>query len=109
MTLTDFLLARLAEDEAAAEEVQRYLAPHEQIEIHLTRRDGDESHSKVMRPYDPARVLAKVKADRAIVAALRQAAEYASSTGGGRAARVALLALAQPYADHPNFDPAWRI
>jgi hypothetical protein len=73
LTLTDFLLARIAEDEASAQRVMPYVeARGAQIVINLTRTetlpDGTRrSVSEMASPYDPARVLAECAAKRAIV------------------------------------------
>jgi len=51
--------------------------------------------------HDPARVLAECEAKRRIV-------EYCSYELGDEYERFPVLdLLAQPYADHPDFDPAW--
>lgn len=79
VALAEFLLTRIGEDEV------------------LARADADS----------PARALAECAARRRIV----------SRTGGWadadedvqRAMHHIRLALAQPYADHPDFDPAWRL
>lgn len=101
MTLTDFLLARIAEDEAVAR--------------------------KTVVLADPARVLAECAAKRRIVATWERRwdeAENAANnpnlsvgernsmngmfasqaTGLGEAIRL----LALPYADHPDYNPDWR-
>jgi uncharacterized protein DUF6221 len=66
--------------------------------------------------WNPARVLAEVAAKRAILAALALREDQADGPGtlaavtGSHAVglRIAVAALAQPYADHPDFDPAWK-
>lgn len=67
MTLTDTLLAQIAQKAAMARTVQSYLRDRDQIEVKLTRYEGDESYSKIVRPYDPARVLAECERDRRLV------------------------------------------
>lgn len=67
----------------------------------------------------PARVLAEVEAKRRIIREFEQ--EISRGPAGDRedfmarhdgildAYRAALRMLIQPYADHSDFDPAWRI
>lgn len=75
--------------------------------------------------HDPARVLADVTAKRAIIESFNRADVEAQRRGVLRASKAEgddlavlivagtlqsiLLALAQQYTDHPDFDPAWRI
>lgn len=95
MTLTEFLLARLAEDE---ESVSLFGSP--------PRQTGLED-------ADPARVLADVEAKRRIVERCRWADESRSWENdydmfdAGEQAFGTLLDLARPYADHLDFDPSW--
>lgn len=85
MTITDFLLARIAEDEAAATDV-RYVWP----------TDFDVS-------LNPARVLRECEAKRRIVA------EHTGHrhTYTFYCHEQTLEALAAVYSDHPDYDPAW--
>lgn len=108
MTLTDFLLARIAEDEEGASLV------HRESCIYLNSDDTE--------PCDcgyPARVLAECEAKRRIVSSalsLNEQADamsddepnHASFQGQALAWRVALRFLALPYAGHPDYDTAWR-
>jgi hypothetical protein len=103
-TLSEFLLARIAEDEEWASQV------------------GGPDYSE---PYDPgapahhARILAECEAKRRIVE--RAASEIAKAdakdseqiersfdAGSAFFAHNTLLDLATPYADHPDYDEAWR-
>ncbi len=97
MTLTEFLLARIAEDEAGARQGQR----HGGVQAAVCTR-----------------VLAECEAKRRIVEL---------HADGGRNAWIGdrfvnwctadkatwpcqtLRLLALPYTDHPGFDPVWRI
>ena len=62
--------------------------------------------------WDPARVLAEIAAKRAILAAdpARGARSYLDDvTAFALAAwERTLLVLVQPFASHPDFDPAWE-
>lgn len=64
--------------------------------------DGDRAH--IVR-WDPARVLAECKAKRRIV---ENHQRHTPGERGYGASREAVRALASVYADHPDFDPAWR-
>jgi hypothetical protein len=85
MTLIDFLLARIAEDEAVARDSLALYGP---------------GSSLYVARHDPARVLAECAAKRRIIAA-HEAADFALNDDV-----IRLLAL--PYAEHPDFDEAWR-
>jgi hypothetical protein len=111
MTLTEFLLARIADDEAVARRIQA-VGPCEPA-------------------YDPAHVLAECEAKRQIVEMHdpqegREDMPAVCSTCGGFVRRPdylrgstdsgyvipwpcpTLRALALPYADHPDYQEAWR-
>ena len=95
ITLTDFLLARIAEDEKAVRGIR---APWWMENT----------------PLDPARVLAEVAAKRHVIAAHFGGIVH-SCPGNGtqtyydqRNACPTLRALALPYAAHPDFKPEWR-
>jgi hypothetical protein len=132
MTITEFLTARLDEDEAGAMSTfSVYVRPADGGKGVLIDHDtnpvlpgalrgiameGDWTELTYSHHPSPARVLAEVEAKRRIVA------EYANEqwvmeqghrtewTEGGQAARETVLRLlAQPYADHPDYDEAWRV
>jgi hypothetical protein len=97
MTLTDFLLARIAEDEACADG--------------LEWDDGNPVHQT-------ARVLAECEAKRQIVEhadTVSSMDRQIESEWGTRSSvpwdedeGIRLLRLlALPYADHPDYDPKW--
>lgn len=95
-TLTDFLLARIAEDEASQgggrwSEGQWHLAA---CEVN-TYNSGDCDCGL------PDRVLAQCAAFRAIVE--QGADQFSTSLEGEEAMRL----LAGIYRDHPDFDDAW--
>lgn len=92
MTLTEFLLARVAEDEV---------------------------RSRVLRPGypSPARMLAECEAKRQIVELATEQQKYDEERAAGWDAPYdpawsyggrTLAALALPYADHPDFRDEWR-
>lgn len=89
MTLTEFLLARIAEDEAACFQgcVCGYILP-----------SGD--------PHCDHRVLAECEAKRRIVA---EADEWLDRIDDRSTIRDRVLALlARPYADHPDCCEEWK-
>ena len=132
-SLADWLLERIAEDEAVARSATAgdrtgnwWLDPDEggvtelsclDVQGFVTAVDVDAAH---IARHDPARVLAECQAKRAIVE--HEHVECAGHPGPymphddygpGYCWRAdednaVLLALAQPYADAPGFDEAWR-
>ena len=116
--LVQFLQARLAEDEQAAQLAQRFhpspwqLDPEVQTTMETGRwladaasegvlvANGDRAARHIAR-HDPARVLADVAAKQAILA------EIVSCELDERSARILLL-LAAPFADHPDCDVMWK-
>jgi hypothetical protein len=107
-TLTDFVEARIAEDEAEARKVEAPLPVRGYATVTLAATDT------IAALYvDPARVLAQCAAMRKIV----ESAEWAESMwtndstpytrGCVVASRVAVESLASIWSGHPQFDPAW--
>lgn len=98
-TLTEFLLARIAEDEAAARQQAALLNSGAVFDMHTAWDVG---------PGDPARVLAECDAKRTL---LNDATlNYGLRTSGEPSIfheRV-LRIMAAPYADHPDFREEWR-
>lgn len=114
MSITEFLLARIAEDEAVAVAAE----PHEEwISVGKIEDSGmGTADGEHVARWSPARVLAECEAKRRIVELHSGDAEWCGWTQGGDGTHAdmgddcdTLLALAQPYADHPDFDPAWRL
>lgn len=125
LTVTDFLLARIAEDEAAARRsmspapwivdgtsvVMRQGSTDTTIVNDWQASDGDLAH---IARQSPARVLAECEAKRRIVGEcgdvidMERTSEedprYAWTAG---LARRTLWSLAFPYSDHPDFDDQW--
>jgi hypothetical protein len=129
MNLAEFLLARIAEDEAVARaahvttalppiwDTGQFYGPSVPASAHIAR-------------HDPARVLAECGAKRNVIAAYweevsrrnlyqsddartveddMQRERRRSSAARCRGLEIALEHLAQPYRDHPDFDPAWSV
>lgn len=132
MSLTEFLTARLDEDEAVAREAhydgQRWFAEEEVVNgdveygpTLVLDRKCDALHAA---RWSPARVLAEVEAKRRIVGAraaigFPEGADIPEGQGpvwldGAHVAVAAerdrtLRLLALPYVDHPDYDEAWRV
>jgi hypothetical protein len=124
MTLTDFLLARIAEDEEVARRVGeswfRYFGQvyviegagegHPAWQAHRgddrcqVRTEADGDH---IARHDPARVLAECEAKRRIVEELRSITMGKWKAGEPWADRM-LGILALPYADHPDYREEWK-
>ena len=137
MTLTEFLLARIGEDEADARKavdddeswrhegegvLTQYSVSggHEISSGWLSMGHRFEAGDHIAR-HNPARVLAECEAKRSIVAehtrpgwtvtcprCLGDQPELASGTAWRAAPCPTLRALALPYADHPDYREEWR-
>lgn len=148
VTLTEFLLARIAEDEAAAraaspspwsypgiesvaggtlydatrrivDVVYEHPADHDGTIIrHLLEPEADANGAHIAR-HDPARVLAECEAKRRIIdehtchcpnPTCRDCGacpgDHHADPTPAPCATLRILAL--PYADHPDYDNAWR-
>lgn len=131
--VADFLMARIAEDEAAASLCR---GPEWTVEYAHQYEDGDWAETTLwgggkalasfddnfggdpadhIARHDPARVLAECAAKRAIVERLKKDVDwYAQSDdswAGGRAAAAtdAIRQLAVVYADHPDYREAMEV
>lgn len=116
-SLTDFLLARLAEDVERAENERDF------------HKDWPDQPGCGL--CDPARVLAECEAKRAIVAEHGPGVDCGDKVYGSIVSALpagwvpvedgtviarqkfigcrTLMHLAQPYSDHPDFDGVWRV
>lgn len=117
MDLTEFLLARIAEDEGPARAAAESKGAEWEIRLLMDGHGlvgsprGAEGMPVRMWPevayhvarWDPAHVLAECEAKRRIITAASWDDEPWRRT---RDYLLELLAL--PYADHPDFDEAWR-
>lgn len=119
MTITEFLLARIAEDEAVAFRA-RGTGYDLGCRLAVGEREGNDSGVEIA----PDRVLAECAAKRRIVeehvldAGLEDAepgcriCSEVSHYDGGRYSTgwpcETLAALASVYAEHRDYDPAWR-
>jgi uncharacterized protein DUF6221 len=137
MDLVEFLTARLDDDESAAEACRwRDWVPGSDLhppsvetaepqpgwhgeratvaglQATVGKVEREYEHAAHIARHDPARVLREVAAKRQLLAdALKMAEDAADTEFWGlqnNAARIAQL-LAAPYADHPDFQPEWRL
>ena len=114
--LPDFLLARIAEDEAAAREAA--VMPYgEEIgwigHVFSSERDSTPAQDEHITRWDPDRVLAECDAKRQVVDVYRALAVRRHDVGSIRwhevsAYETVLRQLALPYADHPDYRSEWR-
>jgi hypothetical protein len=102
MTLTEFLLERIAEDEAELQEYERRWEAKVSGDDHVLFTD--EEYMGVWIP--PERVLAECQAKRRIVERALRLQE--GQQLGMRYVWQCLADLAAPYAGHSAYDPAWR-
>lgn len=119
MTIVEFLHAQLDEDQATAEKAREIDGVGEVIgyvEYLSAAAQAGEEH---INRFDPDRVLREVEAKRVIVEMHRPRSWHEplgrgiDCTGchepvGLDGACTTLRQFALPYADHPNYDPAWR-
>jgi hypothetical protein len=96
MTLIEFLLARIAEDEALA--IAARDAPWHDGWDGLVPEDW-----RLFREFSPTRVLAECKAKRRIVEWCTEKANQDELIFG----EVILREMVQPYATHPGYHKAW--
>lgn len=106
MDLTEFLRARLMEDESDANTPPDDHAIHGNDPVGTVNRECPDCRS----PYAQQRMLTEVEVKRRII---DRAWEGCEGEGEYVTCRDwpedVLHLLALPYADHPDYDPAWRI
>lgn len=108
MEIADFLLARFAEDEAAARSGQAARLPFWVGQV--MGRSGSRSAPDYVNHFNPARLLAECEAKRRIVAELRDYSDgHVWASGEASRAEDALFALASVYADHRDYQPEWSL
>ena len=108
MTLTEFLLARIAEDEAVAREVEALVAPayrYEDAEGSAASIHWDDDYSQGGYTITAARALSECEAKRRIVERYAHLIDHGDSAD----ARWVLPLLALPYAGHEGYDQAWAV
>ena len=118
VTLTEFLTARIDEDEAVARaeaemQARFFGAPEFTITYEwarITRHENGAQGSSFARGCpSPARVLAECEAKRRIVLDLEPGAGEGDWYAGQDHLHAQVLrALALPYADHPDYQQEWK-
>lgn len=112
MTLVEFLLARIAEDEAVAVATRGNwnALPWKASDRGIAGPvDGPFGHAAVV--IDPARVLAECEAKRRIVELHPSVIDDGQTVCSEEQAEwpcPTLRLLALPYADHPDYRDEWR-
>lgn len=109
--LVEFLLARIGEDEAEAKfciDAGISEPGYHLLQQIYTSFPEDGHAADLADRFSPARVLAECAAKRAIVDALSDYDDgHVWASAEGSRAEDALLALAQPYASHPDYRQEW--
>lgn len=103
LMVTDFILARIAEDEAVAQES----ALRTPMDVAL----GWAADRDYLEPYlsvDPARVLAQCAAMREIVGWHQEILTVCQGCATARYPCQTLRALASIWSDHPDWREEWR-
>jgi len=122
VTVTEFLHARIAEDESLAHEAiddhPHWLADGPDIEQYeggvssglLTNSRRPQANPHIAN-WDPARVLAECQAKRVTIRACERGLEVdiACQEGHSWQFETVLYALAAVYADHPDYQDEWRV
>lgn len=130
MTLTEFLLDRIHEDEAAALNVPdgpwfaaniEEMAPNGHVVLGplvdpadpesyswVLGADSDQEISQYVARFDPARVLAECQAKRRIVEHEQDRPEKDFRPLPPEVDTAVLRLLALPHSDHPDYDESWR-
>lgn len=113
MTLTEFLLARIAEDEAVARSA---VLPQQAFEPLLPWKlvAGSASNIEGAVFAEPSRMLAECEAKRRIVQEVESLREQRVATPGSSSLILnysldrVLRFIALPYVGHPDYDEEWR-
>lgn len=125
--LASWLLAQIADDEAAARAVKPLLLDHSTASgggqrfahsrISFAAEDGypyresDPEAQAHFARHDPARVLAECAAKRKLLSFIDEMAQHVRAPNGEEPFALTWMrwALAEPYADRPGFDPVWKL
>lgn len=114
--LAEFLLARIAEDEAVAAELGELWLIASDADRRMLGTGVREGMSSVFGVADgasagsaPARLVAELDAKRRIVEYCSGQVPADDRDGSGTHGFTVLLLLALPYADHPDYRPEWQL
>lgn len=122
LTISEFLLARISEDEAVALRLRDAGFSRANVDSDWLEVPEQEVQGAFTERFDVARVLAECKGKAGVIGAYRGAvrsrdalldsgAEAALVTSAGMtvaALELALISLTLPYADHPDYRQEWR-
>ena len=95
MTITEFLLARIAEDSRLASEAKWAMQG-------AWFPSADDAVDALVQACSPDRALAECAAKRAII-------EQAERSDSGWWESIYVAILAAVYADHPDYQPEWKL
>lgn len=120
MTIIEFLLARVADEEMLARDAaSEGSPPRTGWQKWTTKRDttpcGETLGPRGTVEAHPARVLAECAAKRTIVERFVEIEPIAAVSPGGpivgamNGLHLAVRSLAAVYADHPDYDTAWSV
>lgn len=130
MDLTEFLAARLDEDEdylrtikAVGEEGAANATPEDLADVaavalgvlsdprayRLLERWGDDAHLPAQPPNDLSRLLCELAAKRAILGMWSERVPSPWILGRHMTLKPVLRHFAAIYSDHPDYDPAWKV
>lgn len=126
MNITEFLEARIAEDEAVAREAEKWADDGPEPHLRWFGQGNDKLVNRLGKAgphvarHDPARVLAEGAAKRAVIGLAKQASEVEQEFDDyewqGRVERsepltgdAILSALAAVYRDHPGYRQEWKV
>ena len=121
-TLTEFLLARIAEDEAVARDAsvdqwgQEVKDASDWVSlVQSVERDSTAAQDELVRRHDPARILRECEAKREVIAHYEAYAREAGRNPDvfalvkmSEAVEGILVELAKVHSDHPDFRDEWR-
>lgn len=102
LTLTGFLIARIAEDEGVARAAATLAQGVERISTHSL-----PEFAEYMTHWQPNRTLAECEAKWQRVAMLDDMERHSDPPTPSRAYRLLCLEAA-PYADHPDYRAEWK-
>lgn len=94
--IIEFIAARIAEDEAAAGELEESGPGHSAVPTHLE-----------VSPFTAARVLAECAAKRKILENVPLVTDIPSQMGG--TSEYVLMCLAAVYSWHPEYQEGWSV
>jgi hypothetical protein len=116
MTIVEFLNARLDEDEATTrrQDQRWYVCDDGHVATPTAQRvDGTDHlpnhHNTWAVMYDPERVRADIAAKRAIVYQYVLLRPFDWPKAFVETLELNLHAIASVYADHPDYNPEWRL